>query len=567
MGKLQHLERLALGRSPFQGAASEEVEGRSDDLETTGQQASAGGRYQFDSKGRPVNPVTEQHNQAMRNAQNAVLSLVGVVESTDALSRDLALAARQVQLLRARLLAAEQDRGEDFDLLAPLLHSVFTWWPETLMLRVQAGIFAGSLSFVGLLQREVGTARLGGTRGIVNMLLQGLPIWLLFHTLKTLLGAGLGEGIGQLQQMLNKRMSRKSMNQVNRIIKISCEFIPIAIDIVFLPLQYLAFSQSLGLSSAWSPLSDWRLLLPWNTSSLNSTIWTPTCRSAALAKFTSPAAVMLLKNFLERDQGEGLPIGHQFTSFEWPAINAPRPITGRLPLKLHHDPFGRLLYQCYLVRVKVLRWLGWDLEHVNGHADEATKYQNNRAFPPQPLSEQETTQSAPGRDSHAWTPRYRSTSLAHEPIQYISDRIDGFFTRLLILPVDSLVARTVARSYLLSTWSKPWQADEAAAHVYLPFGGGPLSTIRNHGFGRTAWREIGMYADRLGLSLALTCVGEVGVFFIVYGFCRWQGVDTFDWGDGIRSRQPQIKKASEDSGDEFAHEEEEISDRAARPAA
>jgi trimethylamine:corrinoid methyltransferase-like protein len=86
MGRQQYLERLALGRSPFQSGPATTNRGntesqRQQSTETPNDTGAS--LQQYDSKGRPTNPATEAQNAKLRHASNEVLALVGVVERKD----------------------------------------------------------------------------------------------------------------------------------------------------------------------------------------------------------------------------------------------------------------------------------------------------------------------------------------------------------------------------------------------------------------------------------------------------------------------------------------------------
>lgn len=138
MGRRAHLERLALGRSAFQDepARPEDPNGELDHVSgstTEDIELDNDYRQQYDSKGRPINPATEARNQAMRDAQNGVLAVVGVVEAKATADNDLNHRLYSKQKARAKLLKAEQARGELVDLVTSFLGVALTWWPEAVV--------------------------------------------------------------------------------------------------------------------------------------------------------------------------------------------------------------------------------------------------------------------------------------------------------------------------------------------------------------------------------------------------------------------------------------------------
>ncbi|KAF2480523.1 hypothetical protein BDY17DRAFT_301934 [Neohortaea acidophila] len=523
MGRLQHLERLALGRSAFQELP------KNGEATTTGA-IEAGdltrSSRQFDSKGRPVNAATEEYNREMRNAQNAALALVGVVESKESADKELDERHRQMREKRSKLLQAEQLCGEDFETVSTLLNAILTWWSGNLVSRVQVGMFVASLSFADLVLRDLGPVMDAGGSGRVNALLsaltQGLPAWLAYYVLRLLLSAAVGECAGRLQTTSIRRLSPKAVKPVNELIILAGDLSLVAVDVALLPLQFFAFSQSLGLAPSWPILPPWQLLLPWTSQSAHHIIWRQTTSKWGLRLFSSPAALMLIKNFIERDQLDGFPIASHFTHFEYPSINASSAMIF-YSTESYSDPVAALFHKAYLMRRKVLAWLGWNLEAAPTFPNDL---EFNRVIQD---TEPDWIESI---EENKEQRRWRSTSLAHRPAQYLGDKVDRFFTRLLMLPLESTVLRAAAQVYLSSGLPRTALALSVAPYTYLPFGGGPFGSAF-WTVGRTsgaAWRHAGRYVNQLGLSLATNCVAEIGVFFILYRLARWQGRRHYGWG-------------------------------------
>jgi hypothetical protein len=141
--------------------------------------------------------------------------------------------------------------------------------------------------------------------------------------------------------------------------------------------------------------------------------------------------------------------------------------------------------------------------------------------------------------------RYRSTSLAMQPVKYLAERIDHLFQRVLILPFESLVVRAVTQSFLATSLPKTSLAAAAMQVAYSPFGGGPLGGIVKASSNAAAWNVAGGYLSKLGLSLALCCSTEVVLFFVIYRTYRRQGIRNFDWN--TTPQTPPESKAAEES--------------------
>ena len=113
MGRQQYLERLALGRSPFQSgpATTNHANTQSQRQPAEAVNSTGASTQQYDSKGRPTNPATEAQNAKLRHASNEVLALVGVVERKDSADAQIQLDTTLRRAAREHLLILEDNRG------------------------------------------------------------------------------------------------------------------------------------------------------------------------------------------------------------------------------------------------------------------------------------------------------------------------------------------------------------------------------------------------------------------------------------------------------------------------
>lgn len=530
MGKQQYLERLALGRSAFEDADINPVQanGASPQDQTAvedGQPTTNIYEQQYDDKGRPINQTTEERNEAMRDAQNSVLELVGVVESKDLSDKDSEMKYMYIRKAREEVLREEQDRGEDLELVTNLLHAALTWWPEMLVARIQCGFYASSGSFADIILNEIRTAGSGGSGKVLATLFAGVPACALCALLKTLLCAAVGEGIGRFQKyLLRKRFPRRTTRRINTAITVFCEALVVGIDAAMLPLEYFGEVQRLGLAPTWPLLPHWRLFWPTSSpDSMHSFLWTSNVGISALRMMCSPASLLLVNGSLVRDQDEENPIGSEFTKFVYPPINEPASNT-HCPHK--NDPFGRVLHFGYRVRLGIMRWFGWKLQYISEHPQLARRYENNHlprgASTPEDVSDNDSSDAGGDGLQHI----HRSTTLAHQSVQYLAQRMDELYANLLKLPFESLILRSMALSYMASPLVKTPAAIAAAPFLYRPFGGGPFGRLGIDGNLTSA----ASYLSKLGLGIAVHCTSEIGVFFLVYKLTRWQGIRNFNWG-------------------------------------
>ena len=531
MGRQQYLERLALGRSPFEDV---ETDAKSQDDErpkdengvSTGYLHLGGHEQQYDDKGRPINPSTEERNQAMRNAQNSVLELVGVVESRDISDKSSEMKYRYIREAREEVLRVEHDFGEDLELMTKIFLAALSWWPETLIRRIQCGIYPSSVSFADIVLKELRTVKAGGFKGLLDTLFPAVPACLLCAVIETLLCGAVGEGVGRLQNgLIRRRFRRRTTKRINFGITVVCEALVIGIDVLLLPLHYYASVQRLGLAPSWPLLPSWRSFVPSNPSSVHSFIWTSAIGILAFRTICSPAVLLLVHNYLKRDQDEETPIASQFTRFVYPQINEPASNNTRFDLV--RDPFGKILLRGYLLRTRIMRWFGWKVEYVSEYPRSGQIYENNHIPGSTSVTNGQGGQDTSDGEDDGQLHVYRSTSMSQHPAKYLAGRMDELFAKLLMLPFESLLLRAVAQSYLTSPLPKTQRAVAAAPLLYSPLGGGLLGQMR----AEAGWNDTGSYLSKLGLGLALQCTTEIGVFFLVYRLTRWQGMRHYDWGN------------------------------------
>lgn len=181
MGREQYLERLALGRSPFQsGPATNQGATESQRPQPTETPNRTGvSQQQYDAKGRPINPTTEAQNAKIRHASNEVLALVGVVERKDSTDAQIQLDTTLRRAAREHLLILEDNRGNEWSAGLDVLSWFALWWPTALVRRIQIGIYSTDLSFTQIISLEAHTILGNGWRGVLLGLLPGTGISIL----------------------------------------------------------------------------------------------------------------------------------------------------------------------------------------------------------------------------------------------------------------------------------------------------------------------------------------------------------------------------------------------------
>lgn len=525
MGRQQYLERLALGRSPFQdpaGSPDDPVENNQDRVASSPEVINDGHNITqaYDSKGRPINKRTEERNAGMRNAQNAVLALVGVVESKDASHRIDEERDRIVRKQWEQLLEAEQKRGDDLNIVVEYVSRIVTWWPEALIARIQAGLYLPSQSFADIALHDLCRVRQIGARACFAVFLPGAGPHLLSFVAEALLCQLVLEGVGQLEMYLGRSTKGRRLPRWLRVsAQIANEVLCAGVSAMLMPLEFHAETQRLGLAPAWPLIPHWRAFMPSGPLSSHRFLWKSPLSNPRLRFLGSPGLWLILQRSLTRYQDINAPIAAQFTAWEYPDANRTSEYDSAPDMT--HDPLAWIFYHGYLLRCRTLKWLGWTLEQQTPFPDNA--YQNNTER--QPLRDDD------GAIEYAIMKvgKYRSTALSMQLPRYLRERIDHLYQSLLILPLGSLAVRAVARSFVTTTLPKTSLALAAGPYAFNPLGGGPSGRLFAHGSDAATLGLVGGYLSKLGLGIALYCSTEVAISFFIYTIYRDQGFRNFGW--------------------------------------
>lgn len=531
MGRQQYLERLALGRSPFQDSAvrPEKPDDNNTDeptKPTLHTDDSHSNNQTYDSKGRPINQRTEERNAAMRNAQNAVLALVGVVESKDASEKIDEARNRVMRKQWERLLEAEQERGSDLNMFLEYLYHLIRWWPDALVARIQAGLHSPSQPFADIVLRDLRRIRLLGASACFAVLLPGVVPHSLCTLSDALICGALVEGIGQLQTYLGRSTKRRQTSRwLNATALVATELLCVGVGMCLMPLEYHAETQRLGLAPNWPLLPHWRTFLPNHPSSSHNFLWTSPIELSRLRFCGSPGFWLLLQRSLTRYQDEQSPVAAQLTAWEHPTVDKVPDYDD--PPSSYHDPLSWLFYQGYVLRYKWLGWLGWDLQQQDSYPENVLQNNTRGVIVSVVFGEGDSTHEEQPYNSTLG--KYRSTALSMQLAKYLGERIDHFFQKLLVLPLESTVVRVVTQSFLATTLAKTPLAVAAAHAAYFPFGGGPFGNLIRHSLDHSTMRTVGGYVSKIGLGLALYCSTEILISCLIYRTYRRQGIRNFDW--------------------------------------
>ncbi|TKA48669.1 hypothetical protein B0A54_00805 [Friedmanniomyces endolithicus] len=513
MGRQQYLTRLALGRSPFLEATNEQhadvkVDQDGHDASKTEEPAYRGYTQQYNSKGRPINPTTEARNAEMRRAQNSVLALVGVVESREHSQRE-----SEVELRRANeeLREAEDGTGFLLEIAVMLIQRPLTWWIDSMSKRYQIGLYDSHKPFTYYLRATLGSACTGGVRGAYCTLFAGGA-------------AGLLHASARMASHLVVELTAESMkeailrqdwrSETVRWLDLALQCVEVAVlrsvDILLLPMGYWSMAQQIGLAPAVPLLPPARSLLPCHPLSFHAFGWKPLINSPVAGMLFSPAAIILFCTLVsDINTNLDLPIISRTAKLRNSETGTPYVHAEKRPLP--RELFAWLFYPAYNVRVFLLEWCGWDLLSL-------------RRDPPSPGVKGYIT-VRDGVDGLQIGTFHQMTTLAHMSAQFVASSIDDLLYRLAALPLDVILSRAVAVSYITSPLPKTLQAASMDPWLYAPLESG----VHMH-------MQIGAYASKIGLSIALWSVTDVLIFAGLHALVRSQGMRHFGWARSSSTR-------------------------------
>lgn len=543
MGRQQYVTRLALGRSAF-----EDVDAQTGSPPRTESTASAAYVQQYDSRGRPTNPTTDNLNAELRKAQNDVLAVVGVVERKDVSNKIKETKQRIVNERRRILLLEEQDQGEMLGFVLLLTLKLLQTWSESFVQRIQIGYYHEARSMADILFDEGSSMLKGGVRASLARLFPGTGRLLVSGLVRVPLVAIAEQIVGRIHHRAAlSTVNRRAAYKLHRTMKFVFEILLLTIDAALLPMKLHTTAQFLGIAPALPLFPPVVAFLPWHGSSYHHFAWSPLLVYPFLGRLTSAGVFTLLEKVMEYDVGEAEhgtdspPVFSLFTNYRFDPIN---------PSRLHHmrnrpsgsfwsDPFGCILCCAYTWRSGVLEWCGWRIANdaPSRHLDESSALEGNVLL--DEAGDRPETQPPGSADTNEDTrerPTYRATELAHLPARTLARAVDDIFGRLLTLPFDSLMLRVIAASYLASTATmKTASAVADASHFYAPFGGGPFGQLLGSPGSTSLWTSAGRYLSRLGLAFALHGIVNTALFFGTWTITRHIGIAHFDWGRGRMS--------------------------------
>ena len=517
MGRHEYLSRLALGRSPFEdidrrddGVSMQADVGESTEPESSVQ--SMDGTQQYNSKGRPINATTDLRNAEMRQAQNSVLELVGVVERRERSEQSSEMKLRYIHHARQTALAAEHETGEGIESLIQLLIApLTTWWPDCLIQRCLIGLYTAEKPFASIVSSMRQTLRTGGLKGIYSVLFPGLIPYVTYVVARMCSEALAEEVIRRLsERVLRQALPIRHRKRLLHFLELTEAGLKLLIDAGLLPMIYYATAQQIGLAPAFPLLPPVRYHLPWSPYSFHAFGWKPLIGLPFLRSISSPAALILGQNVLHIESEEGVISSTDLTTFRRPSFGELPDVPKTPSIK---DPLGWILFQTYRLRRKAVEWCGWTIVPSSNAQSLDAKHEIDVLVG-----------NKDGTDGNVR--RHRSTALARLPAQHLAAHIDSFLERLVLLPFEYLVVRAVAVSYSSSPLPKTLEALAATPTLPGPFGGWISQALRSHSSIASASAQI----NKVGLALILRlAMGTLLCTGVAKGVC-WIGKQSYDWG-------------------------------------
>jgi len=466
----------------------------------------------YDTRGNPVNPQSKSLQEAQIRAKNEVLEAAGVCERKNKRSSSseyVRLSPEEWAILRD----VENECGSDLFFFADIAHLTCSWWIETLLSRIQTGFVDSSVPFSTTLISEWQKLSSNGVRPAFDYLSSGALMGALHRMIMAYSDdsihaffADFRSTIRRLKQLSGpaKRFlihhTRHLKNFTQTLLLLFLSPLPIYSALAQLHL----YSSSYGLPPATS-------FVPWHPSSPLVWAWTSGPETAALStRFynlsTSPVSLVLVMNALYDWIDH---TGAAFEEGEQPSILGPPTQPG---LSIGHSEVETswFLRPILWTRDHVLDFLGWsprtwdrvtESRKREDSADTREKARlRSRSDPLGPIS-------------------YRRSGLAFIPAELLSRRLHGLVCRVMLLPLEGLVFRSVATSWLQSGLP-------GVSAVSIP----PLSL--SSVLSSRDWGAGGMsgYASKVGLCVGLHAVMDSVVWGFVYRAVVHYGVSRFHWG-------------------------------------
>ncbi|KAJ5614251.1 hypothetical protein N7528_007905 [Penicillium herquei] len=171
MGRQAYLNRLALGRSPYEAPEVGTID-PSNPVRRVSQIHSDDYMQQYDSRGHPVNPESKTLGRELRRAKNDILSTMGIVVSGEDRNANASNEQQKINQI-----AAENDFGLVITTLDQIFVFFSTWWSSSLTGRILAFKHYTHAPLLDVIRSE------RGSTGVFGFYCAGIPAWAVSSTL------------------------------------------------------------------------------------------------------------------------------------------------------------------------------------------------------------------------------------------------------------------------------------------------------------------------------------------------------------------------------------------------
>ncbi|KAJ5725688.1 uncharacterized protein N7483_007045 [Penicillium malachiteum] len=171
MGRQAYLNRLALGRSPYEAPEAGTID-PSNPVRRVSQIHSDNYMQQYDSRGHPVNPESKNLGRELRRAKNDILSTMGIVVSGEDQNANTSNEQQKINQI-----AAENDFGLVITTLDQIFVFFSTWWSSSLTGRILALKHYTHAPLLDVIRSE------RGSTGVFGFYCAGIPAWAVSSTL------------------------------------------------------------------------------------------------------------------------------------------------------------------------------------------------------------------------------------------------------------------------------------------------------------------------------------------------------------------------------------------------
>ncbi|KAL1871856.1 hypothetical protein Plec18167_007007 [Paecilomyces lecythidis] len=166
MGRQAYMNRLALGRSPYEAPDSSEI-GPSPAAQARSSLISADGYVQqYDERGHPINPTSRTFGKELRRAKNDILSTMGIVVSGEDGTLSISKEKQKVNII-----AAENDYGLVMATLDQVFMFLGSWWTTSLGGRIQTFRSYTHVPLMNIVRFERRAV------GLFGVYFAGIPAW------------------------------------------------------------------------------------------------------------------------------------------------------------------------------------------------------------------------------------------------------------------------------------------------------------------------------------------------------------------------------------------------------